>query len=285
MNYVLGLIIFAVPTLVAGAPLILLPQYYKLIWLIFAPIAFFVMFIITTGLLSRLGQKCIIPGSFPRLLSHPVYRGRRIFGFCWTALFYFKVIYWFALSIPFLKKVCFRLFGYSKSLDFTIYPDTWIRDLPLLDFGEGAYIANRSTLGTNVALANGEIFVDRISLGAKSVVGHLTLMGPGSMIAAHTEVANNCVIGIRVKIGKNCKIMGFAGVNHGAVIGDGVTIGPMAYVGLKCRIRDGIIIHPAANIRTGSIISTQEEADLLLSSETANLLDLKRHLAEISLEN
>ena len=38
----------------------------------------------------------------------------------------------------------FRIFGYRGSMDFTIYPDTWIRDLPLLDFGEGADDATAS---------------------------------------------------------------------------------------------------------------------------------------------
>jgi hypothetical protein len=49
----------------------------------------------------------------------------------------------------------FRLFGYRGSMKFTVYPDTWIRDLPLLMFGEGAYVSNRATLRTNIVLSNG----------------------------------------------------------------------------------------------------------------------------------
>jgi hypothetical protein len=69
-----------------------------------------------------------------------------MYGLCWTSLYYCKPVYHFCLCVPWLKALVFRLFGYRGDLNFTVYPDTWIRDLPLLDFGKGAYISNRATL-------------------------------------------------------------------------------------------------------------------------------------------
>jgi hypothetical protein len=40
-------------------------------------------------------------------------------------------------------------------MTFTVYPDSWIRDLPLLPFGQGEYVANPSTIGTNIVLNKG----------------------------------------------------------------------------------------------------------------------------------
>ena len=83
-----------------------------------------------------------MPGSFPRDLRAPLYRGRRLYGLCWTAVYYFTPVYWLFLTVPLLRRALFRLFGYRGQMDFTVYPDTWIRDLPLLEFGRGAYVGS-----------------------------------------------------------------------------------------------------------------------------------------------
>ena len=73
-----------------------------------------------------------------------------------------------------------RLFGYKGSLDVTIYPDAWLRDLPLLDLSPGAYVANRATMGTNMVRPDGTILVDRITVGAGAVAEDGTAAGcPG----------------------------------------------------------------------------------------------------------
>ncbi len=100
----------------------------------------------------------------------------------------------------------FRLFGYRGQMDFTVYPDTWIRDLPLLKFGKAAYLANRSTIGTNMALSNGKILVDTIEVGENATVGHLTMLAPGVSVGANSEVGAGCEIGIRVRIGSESLI-------------------------------------------------------------------------------
>jgi hypothetical protein len=125
--------------------------------LLIAPLVYTLCFVLTAGALSLPFQSGIIAGKFPRDLRHPVYRKRRFYGLCWTSVYYFKPLYFLCLTIPWLKWATFRLFGYRGQMDFTIYPDTWIRDLPLLELGRGAYIANRATLGTNIPLSNGKV--------------------------------------------------------------------------------------------------------------------------------
>ena len=104
---------------------------------------------------------------------------RRLYGICWTSVYYFKPVYGIILSIPWSKTIVFRLFGYKGALDISIYPDTWIRDLPMLRVESGAYIANRATLGTNINLVDGNTIIGNITLKKGSMVGHLTKVGMG----------------------------------------------------------------------------------------------------------
>jgi hypothetical protein len=132
------------------------------------PILVSVIFATTAGICSLPFQRYIIPGKFRRNLNDTVYFGRRAYGLCWTALYYCTPVYFLCLSFAPLKWLTFRLFGYRGSMNFVIYPDTWIRDLPLLNFGDCAYLSNKATVGTNIALSNGLILVGPITFKAKS---------------------------------------------------------------------------------------------------------------------
>jgi carbonic anhydrase/acetyltransferase-like protein (isoleucine patch superfamily) len=220
----------------------------RLAWFALAPVVYAALFILVAAGISRPFQKAIIPGRFPRDVTHPIYRARRIYGLCWTCVYYNKPVYFIALSLPWLRAMMFRGFGYRGSLDFTIYPDTWIRDLPLLDFGPGAYIANRATLGTNMALSNGTSFVDRITVGANATVGHLAVLAPGAAIGARAEVGATTVIGIGVTVGDRANLQPCAGINHAARIGEGATVGTAAYVGAAAVADAGAHVPPAGNV-------------------------------------
>jgi 1-acyl-sn-glycerol-3-phosphate acyltransferase len=217
------------------------------------PFLYAVLFTLVAGLLSIPHQKGIIAGKFPRDVGHRVYFHRRLYGLCWTALFYFKPVYFLILTIDPLRRCTFRLFGYRGRLDFTIYPDTWIRDLPLLNFGSGAYIANRSTLGSNICLQSGEILVGEISVGDRSVVGHLGVIGLGSTMEADSELGVGVATGIQVRIGRNTKIGAISGLNHGSSVGNDCDIGAMSYVGSGTRVLDGVQL-PAASISADHLV-------------------------------
>ena len=100
-----------------------------------------------------------------------------------------------------LRRCVFRIFGYRGSLNFTVYPDTWIRDLPLLKLGNGAYIPNRATLGTDLVLTNGRILSDFITVEDGACVGHMSMLAPGVHVGRKAEVGVGCGIGIQTALG------------------------------------------------------------------------------------
>lgn len=127
-------------------------------------------FLLVAGGLSQLHSRKVVEGRFPLDTGDPRYFHRRLYGLCWTSVYYSGPVYYMVLSLPLLRKLVFRLFGYRGNMNFTVYPDTWIRDLPLLDIGEGAYLSNKATIGTNMIFyRNGERFIE---VGAIKLVGN-----------------------------------------------------------------------------------------------------------------
>ncbi len=143
--------------------------------------------------------------------------------------------------------------------DFTTYPDTWIRDLPLLQLEEGAYIAIKATLGTNICLNTGEIFIDKIILKKNCMIGHLTMLAPGVTIGERAEVGVGSGIGINVNIGAGSNIGPMSTINHYCDIGQSVIVGTKSYIGLRVKISDNIKIPPATNIPDFAIIRHQSD--------------------------
>lgn len=216
--------------------------------LLLLPLLFTGAFSGVAGMLSLPHQKGIVAGKFPRDVCHPIYFHRRLYGICWTALFYFKPVYFLVLTIPFLKMGTFRLFGYRGNLDFTIYPDTWIRDLPLLHFGLGAYLSNKSTLGSNIVLPNGRILVGPLVVEEGAVVGHASMIAPGCHVGKRAEIGVGCGLALNVRVGDRAKIAGLCGIDNGAYIGEGATVGPMTLVATQARVQGGMQIPPASFI-------------------------------------
>ena len=243
--------------------------------------SFIISFVVISGLLSRFAQKGIIRGKFPSEPFHPVYFLRRIYGACWTQLYYFKPLYAIVLAIPILRKLTFRLFGYKESCEFVVYPDTWIRDLPVLKIGKGAYLSNRATIGTNICLSDGNILVDQVLVEDGGLVGHLTMLAPGAKIGNKTEIGVGVAIGIRSRIFANAKVNPGCVINHGAVVGEGAEVGTHSYVGIKATIGKNIKIPGGANIPAGAIIETQDDVNKYFNSETDRLRRRKTDLEAI----
>lgn len=229
-------------------------------WVI-APALFALTWVVTAGVLSLPHQGAIVAGTFPRRLEHAIYGSRRLYGLCWTAVYYAGPIYQLLLTIPATKKLMLRLFGYRGDLDITLYSDTWVRDLPLLDIGRGAYLSNKATIGTNICLQSGDILVDKITLAEGALVGHLTMLGPGAAIGKNAEVGVGCAIGIKVSIGDGARIGPAALVNHGARIGNGAQIGSMAYIGARVTIADGVCVPSGARIPDRAVIASQADVE------------------------
>jgi hypothetical protein len=212
-------------------------------------------YVFTAGLLSRIHGGRVIAGRMSLDTGISSYFHRRLYGLCWTAVYYSGPVYYGVLSLPWLKKAVFRLFGYRGSMNFTIYPDTWVRDLPLLDFGDGAYLANKATIGSNmIFIRNGrkEIEVGKIAIGAHSMVGHLAMIGPGTEIGDNVQVGVGCGIGRRVKIGKNVVIGDVTVCDHGSKLDEGVQVPTRCYIGMRRHVTldDGL--------RAGEVILRRE---------------------------
>lgn len=255
----------------------------KYITLLSIPVLFVISFVLIAGVLSKVAQKGIVRGVFPRQPMHPIYFLRRIYGGCWTQLFYFKPIYSVVLLVPLFKTLAFRLFGYrGASTNFVVYPDTWIRDLPMLDLGENAYLSNRATIGTNLCLSDGNIMVDRVRIGKNSLVGHLAIIGP-CMIGEKTEVGVGAAMGIRVKLGNNVQVSPRAGIGHGVKIDDNTVIGQQSHIGTKVVIGKNINVPAGANIPNGAVLHDQQDVNNYYSSETEMLLKAKDELRSLVL--
>jgi acetyltransferase-like isoleucine patch superfamily enzyme len=267
LSIVILITVFGLPLAVASAPAVLVPRPIVVFpTLLFAPLLYGFVFVLTAGLLSRPFHKAIVPGKFSRDLDNPLYRGRRLYGLCWTCVYYFKPIYFLFLSVPCLKTMMFRLFGYRGQMDFTIYPDTWIRDLPLLTIGKGAYISNKATLGTNMPLRDGTILVDEIKIGPGALVGHLTMVAAGARLDEGCEVSSGAACGVRTRVGRNSFFGGKGGLEHMATIADNVEIGSFSFVGMGAHIGSGLKIPAGSRVPRRAKIHSQEDAKRCIPS-------------------
>jgi UDP-3-O-[3-hydroxymyristoyl] glucosamine N-acyltransferase len=255
-------LIFGIPFLCVRA-LLDLAERHGASWLgaLLVPPVFVLTYVVVAACLARPTVRAIVPGKMIRDLGHFVYGPRRLYGVCWTSLYYFPVLYHAILAIPVLRRMVWRLFGYRGSLDFTIYPDTWVRDLPLLDIGAGAYIANRATLGSNICLKSGDIVINHIRVGARAVIGHLAVLGLGDHIGDDAEIGVGTTLGVNVRVGDRTTIGAIVGINHGAQIGNDCEVESMAYVGKKAVIHDGLRIRYASVVPDRAVITNQEMAD------------------------
>jgi len=263
--------------LIYGLPLLFVALAYNLLngsgwrWIVLAiaPMAYAAVMAFVSAMLSLPHQSAIVPGTFPRDLNCRIYFHRRLYGTCWTALYYCKPVYALCLSVPILKWLVFRGFGYRGSLDFAIYPDTWVRDLPLLSFGKGAYLSNRATIGTNIALVNGSILVDRITVEEGACVGHLAMLAPGVRVGKLAEVGVGCAIGIRTQIGQRAFVGPTCAIEHGVNIGADAKIGGMSVMGSCTRVHDGLVLPIGSLIPGRRILKTPEDLRDFVSSSSA----------------
>jgi acyl-[acyl carrier protein]--UDP-N-acetylglucosamine O-acyltransferase len=254
--------------LIFGSPLALIAslrsaartQWQFWLFLLSCPMVYAILFPVVAAVLSIPHQRGIIAGKFPRDVRHSVYFHRRLYGLCFAALYYCKPIYFLVLSIDPLRKGTFRLFGYRGNLDFTIYPDTWIRDLPLLSFGVGAYLSNKATIGTNIVLANGRILVGPVTVEEHAVVGHGAMLAPGCHIGKRAEIGAACGLAINVRIEVHAKIGAMCGIDNGVFVGSASRIGGMSGLGPYVRIADGISIPRASAIPERTHIANHADA-------------------------
>ena len=265
--------IFASALTLVTYPMLLaldLSRYALLGLLMTSPLLLTSYFLFIAGGISTPFHRAIIGGVFPRDLSNPVYMGRRVYGVCLNAVMHFSLVYGLIMQTKVLRQLFFLLFGYDSktgSLDFTIYHDTWFRDLKLLTFGKKAYIASNSVIGTNLCLTDGNIMVGRIKIGENSHVGQNTMIGPGARMGDNSATGIRTIIGVRSRIGNHVELKAASNIAHAVKVGNGCTLQPLAYLGSKVEIGDNINIPAYSHVKDGTIIRTQEDVDQFVQND------------------
>lgn len=248
-------------SLSALGPVVVATEGWRLVACAVAPVLGATVFVAIGGMAARLCRHAITPGQFPRSAAHRVYGPRRVYSAAWTQVYYCRPLYAALLTIPPARACLLWLFGYQGGRGLLLFPDTWIRDLPLLRFGHRVYLANRATIGTNISLHDGTSVVGPVTLGDDVLIGHLAIVGPFARIGEGSQLGVSAIVGIGVRVGAHCVIQAGAGIDHFCRIGAGTTVGAGAYVGDHSRLGPGLRIAPAAVIPAGSTILTQEAAD------------------------
>jgi carbonic anhydrase/acetyltransferase-like protein (isoleucine patch superfamily) len=261
-----------------GFPLLLVLGFYEMLsstWLrlivvFVGPVFCATSFMLVAGLLSIPHHQGIIPGRFPRDSGHVVYGHRKLYGLCWTALYYFKPIYWICLTFPALKKVTFRRFGYKGNVDFAVYPDTWIRDLPLLNIGKGAYLSNRATLGSNMIMPDNKIVVTPIVIGEGSIIGHLACIA-GVRVDKNVVVGIGSTVGSHVHLQDGSQIGPCGGIDHGTVVGKKGPDRLPHNTGLGSSIGENCHIEANSAIRARTHVATTVALSINSNTPTADV--------------
>lgn len=228
-------------------------------------------FLLVAGGLSQFHSRKVIEGRFPLDTADTRYFHRRLYGLCWTSVYYSGPLYHLTLSVPALRRLVFRLFGYRGSLHFTIYPDTWIRDLPLLDIGEDAYLSNKSTIGTNmIFFRNGEKYIEvgKIKLGRKSLVGHMTAIGPGTVVGENAQIGVTSSIGRRVFIAQDSIVGDCVTLDHGSRVEAG------AVVPTRCYVASGTRVSVTDRLSRGQVVTRKSRATETAAQDHAPCADM-----------
>lgn len=194
-------------------------------------------------------QSCvdaIVPGKVVRKPEDPLYQKRLRYTHELRVFVYNPVFMNLILSNFELKELFFRTFGYKGNLDFTLYPNAWIRDLPLLDIGEKCYLADGILLGTNrVSIDQKILRVDHVTIGAHTIFDQQCAVGPG------TTIGKDCIIGFQSRISAKCSI------GDRVRLGEAVSVGSMSEIGADVLIGQGSFISDLVTIEEGAVLPTQ----------------------------
>lgn len=198
----------------------------------------------------------IRPGRFRRDPESPPYRAR----LCYTAnlrrFVYNPALLERVFGSRDLQEQFLKVFGYQGSTRFTVYPKCWIRDLPLLDFGDGVYLGDGIVLGTNqVSTCQQFVTVDRIAVGSGTVMDQECMIGYGSAIGRDNVVGVRVLFGARATTGARCRFAPRATVGHHCRLGDDVSVGHDTFIGSFSVVESGVEIPDYSRIPQFSHIS------------------------------
>ena len=280
MIQVYHVLIVSVPFAAAVFPILLAPNLVLRIAVTFlAPFLLIGVHLLLCGLLSWPFRRAVVAGKTPRTLANPLYARRRLHAMCWTYVC-FSPFYYIFLSVTWVKWLMLRLFGYKGSTDFTVYPDVWLRDLPVLTMRSGAYLANRSSIGSNLIQKDGNIYLGAIEIGERAIISHLAMIGPDSLFENDADIGQKCACGVKFKIGERSVVRPCSALDHMSKLGADVEIGTRAFLGIGVKVSDGVKIPPNASIPAKRRLRTQSDVAKHILVETESLRRMRDELME-----
>ena len=182
-------------------------------------------------------------GRIPRDPNYTVYQHRLCYTQALRPYLYHPALLQVIFSDADLKTLFFRTFGYRGPMDFTIYPNVWLRDLPLLYLGQRVYLGDGLLLGTN------QVSIDQSYLSVGPItIGDHTVLDQQVAIGYHTHIGQACHLGFRTGLGIHCavgdgtRVEESVVIGHGVKIGTGVTVQQRAHIGNMSLIDDGLTV-------------------------------------------
>ena len=197
-------------------------------------------------------------GKFKRDQTNRDYEDRLIYTRALRPFVYNQPVLDCIFSNPKLKFRFFRTFGYKGSVNFTIYPKCWLRDLPLLDIGENVYLADGILLGTNQVTPDQQwICTGTISIGDNCIFDQGCSIGYNSQIGANCIIGFEVAMGLKNRIGKNVRIGGRSNIAHGCVIGNDVAIPDCCRIGSFSIIEAGVELEEYTDVPAFSRVTKE----------------------------
>lgn len=198
------------------------------------------------------------PGNFKRDRMSKDYNDRLVYTRAFRKFIYNPSVMNEILSDTDLKEMFFRTFGYKGALDFTIYPNCWLRDLPMLDIGSGTYLADGILLGTNQVSTDQTVLrVGKIKIGERCVFDQDCKLGYNSTIGDDCIIGIQTSIGLKCRMGNNVKLGEATTIRHGVRIGNDVTVGSETQIGNFVVIEDGVEVPEFSRIPSFSVVTSE----------------------------
>lgn len=186
------------------------------------------VFVLVLGVLKRLVQPSLVEGRTPV--------GANRAYLAWGLNSVLQGVF---LSSPFiglvqllfsLRYLHLRLFGMQLSLGSVIGIGSELRQVELIELGEGSTIGLRAVLSCHIS-ENGRVHRQgRIRIGKRSLVGAFSRLAPGvvvgddALVGTNTTLSEDVIVGDRARIGAHCFVRRGVRIGEGARIESGAVI-------------------------------------------------------------
>lgn len=186
------------------------------------------VFVLTLGVLKRVVQPGLEEG------RSPVGANRAYIA--WGLNSVVQAVY---LSSPFatliqllfsLRFLHLRLFGMKVKFGSIVGVGSQLRQLELIELGEGSTIGLAATLSCHVSEDGKSHRQGRIRIGQRSLIGAYTRIGPGvvvgddALVGANTSLSEDVIVGDGARIGADCFVQRGVRIGRGARVASGSVV-------------------------------------------------------------